>query len=232
MRLAIQAVFLSTLLLLLPRTGVAQSSELQVLGAWGTNLLTSPGADLESSPARSGHFSVGLLRAAGREGNTLEAGVRLSGNAYHTRMAYRTFFVSQRTTMGLDLLRGFGQGGGSSFKVGFFADLVLSASATVYQQGQNTNLPIFNDPRINTQHIPTDVQAGVVLGWHIPLGSGRLGLDIQLRQHLVPLVGSDQSFAIPFQAEQQVLSTNTRATVLLAGLSYRITRYRASTPAE
>src|SRR5687768_15487050 len=82
----------------------AQGLQPRVHGGWGSNFLISPGTDLRTSPGRSGYigasFSIGS-----KEGKiTFHPALGISAAAYRTRMAYRLHFVSQRTSLDLDLL--------------------------------------------------------------------------------------------------------------------------------
>lgn len=192
-------------------------------GSWGSNLLTSPGADLLSSPGRTGSIGASLTIGSGWEKKLrIQPTVSYSASAYRTRMAYRAFFVSVRNSIQVDLLVAFPQMNGATLLVGPFIGSILRSNAYFQQGDQNSAFQAQVAARALAQHFPLKNEAGLVLGYSFPFQEGgRLGMDLQLRQHLLPLVEQDQFFALQFSPDQQVLSTTTRATILSVGFHYR-----------
>lgn len=201
-----------------------QGVEPRILAYWGTNMLTSPGTDLASSPGRSGGIGAGLTVGNGWERKIrIEPSLAYSGSAYRTRMAYRVFFVAVRNSIQADLLLAFPQMNGATLVVGPFVGRVQRARAVFEQGEQSSAFQGFSTARLMAEHFPVEREAGIVLGYRFPFSeSGRFGLDLQLRQHLLPLVEQDQFFALQFSPDQQVLATNTRPTILAVGAWFRL----------
>lgn len=198
----------------------AQGLQPRIHAAWGTNFLTSPGTDLATSPGRSGYFGASI--SIGSEGGkiTFHPALGISAAAYRTRMAYRIHFVSQRTSVDLDLLMGIRQLNRTILMAGIFAGRVTAASASIEQKARDV---IYGNayPVLHADHHAHDLRAGVILGMAIPLGrTGRWMIDLRVRQHAVPLVNDEQFHQLIFEAEQLVLSTNTRPTEITFGLNF------------
>lgn len=214
-------ISLSVLFLLPP--AMAQNVEPRIAAAWGTNLLTSPGKDLDSSPGRTGSVGASITLGTGWQGKLrLRPTVSYVGSAYRTRMAYRAFFVTRRNSVQADLLLAFPQGG-ATFVVGPFVGRVVRSGAVFEQGSPDAFIQGMASARLMNEHYPVGHEAGIVLGYGFALGAeGRFGIDLLFRQHLVPLVERDQSFALQFSPDQQVLATNTRASILSVGMHYRL----------
>jgi len=221
-------VLLAGLLGLAPLVASAQGVVPRAQAGWGTNMLFSPGTDLESSPGRTGYAGLGLTLGGKDARVVFQPAVSITGSAYRTRMAYRVHFVTQRTTMELDLVLGFRQMSGTVLQAGLFAGTVTKATALIEQGARETFVQGYQDPRLRNEHFPNARQAGIVLGLVVPITNDhRLGLDIRIRQHLVPLVERDQSFALVFNPEQLVIATNTKPTVLTVGFGYSFGKGKA-----
>ncbi len=201
-----------------------QGVEPRIQAYWGTNLLTSPGTDIVSSPGRTGGIGAAFTVGNGWERKIrLHPGVAFTGSAYRTRMAYRVFFVTVRNSIQADLLLAFPQMNGATLVVGSFFGRVQRARAVFEQGEQSSAFQGFSTARLMAEHFPVEREAGIVLGYRFPFSeSGRFGLDLQLRQHLLPLVEQDQFFALQFSPDQQVLATNTRPTILAIGAYLRL----------
>lgn len=201
----------------------AQGVEPRIQARWGTNLLTSPGSDLRSSPGRTGSIGASFTIGNGWERKLrIQPALAYSGSAYKSRMAYRTFFVSVRNSIQLDLLLAFPQMNGANLLVGPFFGKVQRTNALFQQGDQNSVYQGFVGARARAEHYPLKQEAGLVLGLSFPFReNGGFGMDIILRQHLIPLVEKEQSFAMQFSPDQQVLATNTRPTILSVGVHYR-----------
>lgn len=201
----------------------AQGLEPRLYFSWGTNILTSPGADITTSPGRTGS-----LGAAITVGNGWESKLRLvpafsyTGSTYRTLMDYRSYFAVIRTSYQLDVMVGFRQMNGATLFVGPFYGWVRKAKAAYEQGSKNTYIQGGTTGRIMAEHYPNLREAGFVLGYSFPLDSKkRFGLILLFRQHIIPLVDKDQYYALQFSPDQQVLSTDTRASIFSVGLHYR-----------
>ena len=201
----------------------AQGVEPRIQASWGTNFLTSPGSDLRSSPGRTGSIGASFTIGNGWDLKLrIQPALAYSGSAYKSRMAYRTFFVSVRNSIQLDLLLAFPQMNGAKLLVGPFFGKVQRTNALFQQGDQNSVYQGFVGARAQAEHYPLKQEAGFVLGLSFPFReNGGFGMDIILRQHLIPLVEKEQSFAMQFSPDQQVLATNTRPTILSVGVHYR-----------
>ncbi len=201
----------------------AQGVEPRIQASWGTNLLTSPGTDIRSSPGRTGSIGAAFTIGNGWERKLrIQPTILYTGSAYNTRMAYRTFFVTVRNSVQLDLLLAFPQMNGANLLIGPFFGKVQRTNAFFQQGDQNSAYQGYVGARAQSEHYPVKREAGLVLGISFPFReNGSFGMDILLRQHIVPLVEKDQFFAMQFSPDQQVLATNTRPTILSLGLHCR-----------
>lgn len=200
----------------------AQVPEMRISAGWGTNLLTSPGTELQSSPGRTGSLALSVGVGTGWGKVHLQPALHYTGSAYRTRMAYQAFFVTRRSSLQLDLTIAATQMNGATLLVGPFMGFVQRASA-LFEQGSRANfVQGISTARILNEHFPNDREAGVVLQYSIPLDEKkRFGLDLGVRQHLLPLVEQEQFYALQFSPDQRVLATNTRPTILMAAVHYR-----------
>lgn len=216
---ALAALFL----ILASPSASAQATEPRVHGAWGTNLLTSPGADMRSSPGRTGQLAFSFTLAGEQRKVLFQPALILSHSAYRTRMAYRVHFVTERTQLGVDMIMGFPQLSGTVLQAGLFAATVTRVNNRIELDAQDNYFPIYNDASIQRDHYHRSGQAGIVLGLAVPLSKDfKWGLDIQVRQHLIPLVDRGQEFALINRPAQPVMAENTRPSILTFGISYRI----------
>lgn len=216
--------YLLVLLCWAPTLVHGQGVQPRLMAGWGTNLLTSPGAGLDSSPGRTGYVGASITVGNGWRGKLrLQPTVCFVGSAYRTRMAYRAFFVTRRNSFQADLLLAFPQMNGATLVLGPFVGSVGRASALFEQGSPDAFIQGQTTARILAEHVPIEHEAGFVLGYSFPLGEeGRFGIDLRFRQHLVPLVEQEQSFALQFSPDQQVLATNTRASILSVGAHFRV----------
>lgn len=200
----------------------AQVPEMRVSAGWGTNLLFSPGTELQSSPGRTGSMALSMGVGTGWGKVHLQPALHYTGSAYRTRMAYQAFFVTRRSSLQLDLTVAARQMNGATLVVGPFVGFVQGASA-LFEQGSRANVVQgITTARILNEHFPNDREAGVVLQYSIPLDEKkRFGLDLSIRQHLLPLVEREQSYALQFSPDQRVLATNTRPTIVMVAVHYR-----------
>jgi len=201
-----------------------QGLEPRLHASWGTNMLTSPGVDLESSPGRTGALAGSITIGTGWNSKIrFQPAFAYTGSAYRTRMAYRVFFVTVRSSMQLDLLAAFPQANGATLVVGPFVGRVQRARALFEQGEQSSAFQGFATGRLMAEHFPLQNEAGLVLGYSFPFSeSGRFGIDLRFRQHLLPLVEQEQFFALQFSPDQQVLATNTRPSILSIGAYFRL----------
>ncbi|MCW5898276.1 MAG: hypothetical protein KIT10_03315 [Flavobacteriales bacterium] len=219
---------LGFILALLPIAIVAPPSKAQfvegrVHGAWGMNLLTSPGEDLTSSPGQTIMLNGSITLAGEKRKVLFQPALNLGFNAYRTRMAYRVHFVTERTQLGLDMVLGFPQMSGTILQAGFFAATVTRVNNRIENDAQGVFFPLYNQAQLQRDHFHRPGQAGVILGLAVPLAREfKWGLDLQLRQHLIPLVERSQEFALINRPPQLIMAESTRATILTIGLSYRI----------
>lgn len=191
----------------------------RVQAGWGATYLISPGHEIQSLPGRTGFAGIGI-DIGGESRMRFQPAINYVAAAYRSSLAYRIAFVSTRSAVDLDLLLGFPQMNRTTIQAGIFGGRTTSSNAYIEQKGQN-NLGGAGMHAVRTAHLAHSMRAGLVLGLAIPLGAqARFGLDIRLRQHIIPLVESDQYHALINQAPQQVLATNTRASELTVGLGY------------
>lgn len=201
-----------------------QGLEPRLHASWGTNMLTSPGEDIRSSPGRTGAIAGSITIGTGWNAKVrIQPAIAYTGSAYRTRMAYRVFFVTVRNSLQADLLVAFPQMNGATLVVGPFVGRVQRARALFEQGEQSSAFQGFATGRLMAEHFPLQNEAGFVLGYSFPFSeSGRFGIDLRFRQHLMPLVEQDQFFALQFSPDQQVLATNTRPSILSIGAYFRI----------
>ncbi|MBX2980337.1 MAG: hypothetical protein KF905_13660 [Flavobacteriales bacterium] len=210
------------IVLLLGTASQAQQVVPHVTAAWGTNILTSPGAELSTSPGRSGQFGVGIS-VGGKV--RFEPELLYTGNTYRTRMAYKVFATAVRYSFRTDLLLGFAQMNGATLRTGVFLGTVVRADANLEQADQNSFFPNQNIGRLKSEHQARGMEAGLVLGYAFPISNdGRFGMEFQLRQHVVPVVEQDQHFGLQFAQDQLIFAANTRPTVLTVGGYFKLKR--------
>ena len=198
----------------------AQGLRPRVHAAYGSNLLLSPGTDLQSSPGRTGQLGFSL--AIGRPDAKLAfvPALRASQHAFRTRMAYRVHFSTIRSQFDLDLAMGLRQMSGTMWQFGAFVGTVSKVTNRIEQQAGNNTFPTYPLTTLRSE-LYDRTQLGALIALWVPLDEGhRWGLDLMARYHFTPLVKDGQEVALVHRPPQPVTADNTRPVTLTIGLNY------------
>ncbi len=202
--------------------GHAQAFALRAHVAYGTNLLTSPGTDLQSAPGRTGLVDISAIIGHTDRKVAVITSLRAGQHAFRTRMGYRVHYTTTRTQFDLDLAIGLRQMSGTMWRFGGFVGQVTRMTSRIEQRSGNNAFPRY--PPITPKPEQYDrMQLGVLIGLMIPLDAKhRWDLDLMLRHHFTPLATQEQLATLVHQTPQVVLSPTTRPSTFTVGLGYRL----------